>query len=87
MRSSQIHRALDQIPNRFALCMSISRGVRLTHKNGTSMGSTVTSMIAGIESREFLRVVEAPIPALIGSLARVFPRYPSLPTPAAWLAT
>ena len=73
MRSMHVYRALDQISNRFALCMNISRGVRLLHKNGNSMGSTVTSTMAGIESNKVLRVsalplrhlpaVELPLPA------------------------
>lgn len=72
MRSMQIYRALDQIPNRFALCMKISRGVRSNHKIGNSMGSTVTSTLAGIESKALLSGAEAAIPALMEKVAATF---------------
>ena len=34
MRSAQVHRALLQIPNRYALCQTISASARLLHKTG-----------------------------------------------------
>ena len=74
MRSAQVYRALDQIPNRFALCMHISRGVHLTHTTGQSMESSVSTALAEIESRKFLRVPEAPLPMLVvTAVAHVVP--------------
>lgn len=73
MRSTQVYRALDQIPNRFALCMHISRGVHLTHATGQSMESSVSTALAGIESRQFLRVQEVPVPMLVERAAQVLP--------------
>lgn len=48
MRSSQVYRALDSIPNRFALCQTISKGARRLHVNGNSFESTVTVILEGI---------------------------------------
>ena len=73
MRSAQVYRALDQIPNRFSLCMYISRGVHLTHTNGQSLENSVTTAIEGIESGRFLRAPEAPMPVLVEARARVLP--------------
>jgi hypothetical protein len=53
IRSTQVYRALTEIPNRFALCMTISRSVRIIHKDGSPMENTVTSVFTGIEARKF----------------------------------
>lgn len=70
MRSAQVYRALDQIPNRFALCMQVSRGVHLAHTTGQSMESSVSTALAGIDSKDVSRGSNAPIPVLV---ARVLP--------------
>ena len=48
MRSEQIHRVLEQENNRFQICRLVSRGLKLSHKNGTriedSIGVELTRM-------------------------------------------
>jgi hypothetical protein len=62
MRSFQVYRALDRIPNRFALCQTVCRGARHIHVDGTPFGGTVTAMLHGIESGEFHSPVEVRSP-------------------------
>jgi hypothetical protein len=38
--------------------MTVSRSVRILHKNGNPMGNTVTSVFTGIEEKKFCRQVE-----------------------------
>lgn len=58
MRSSQIYRALDSVPNRFTLCQTISQSVRRIHFNGNSFESTVTVVLNGIGDGLFRGEVE-----------------------------
>lgn len=58
IRSTQVYRALTEIPNRYSLCMTISKSVRIIHQNGNRIGGTVTSVFAGIEHRTFRRQIE-----------------------------
>ena len=53
MRSVQVYRALDQVSNRFTLCQTISQSVRLLHKSGDSLESSVTSALIGVGDRMF----------------------------------
>jgi hypothetical protein len=71
IRSTQVYRALNEIPNRFALCMTISRSVRIIHKNGSSMENTVTSVFTGIQEGRFSSQLEAApvVPAWDGTTA------------------
>ena len=48
MRSSQVYRALDQVPNRFMLCQTISQSARRLHTNGSPFEGTVTVILNGI---------------------------------------
>jgi len=48
MRSSQVYRALDQVPNRFMLCQTISQSARRLHVNGSPFEGTVTVILNGI---------------------------------------
>jgi hypothetical protein len=48
MRSSQVYRALDQVPNRFILCQTISQSARRIHVNGNPFEGTVTAVLNGI---------------------------------------
>jgi len=58
MRSAEVYRALNEIPNRFALCMTMSKSVRILHKNGNPMENTVTSVFTGIQEGKFCQQLE-----------------------------
>jgi hypothetical protein len=60
MRSSQIYRALHQIPNRFALCQTISQGARHIHLDGEPFSATVTAMLEGVRNGTFRSERPAP---------------------------
>ena len=45
MRSKQVHRALLQVPNRYALCQTISRSARLLHKTGNPIDGSVNTAL------------------------------------------
>lgn len=81
MRSTQVYRALDQIPNRFALCMSVSKGVHIIHKNGNSLGSSVATAFAGVESRELIGERQQPVAVLVQNVAIALPECPSVLEP------
>lgn len=59
MRSIQVYRALDKVSNRFALCQTISQCVRLMHKSGNSMESSVTSALAGVGEKAYSVAIKA----------------------------
>lgn len=48
MRSSQVYRALDHVPNRFTLCQTIAQSARRIHINGNPFQGTVTSILNAI---------------------------------------
>lgn len=48
MRSSQVYRALDLIPNRYTLCQTVSQSVRRIHINGNPFEGTVSAILNGI---------------------------------------
>jgi len=58
MRSSQVYRALDSVPNRFTLCQTISQSARRIHINGSPFESTVTVVLKGIGDGLFRGEVE-----------------------------
>ena len=45
MRSKQVHRALRQVPNRYALCQTISRSARLLHKTGSPIDGSLNTAL------------------------------------------
>ncbi|HEY9126023.1 MAG TPA: hypothetical protein VIM62_02805 [Acidobacteriaceae bacterium] len=45
MRSNQVHRALLQVPNRYALCQTISRSARLLHKTGNPIDGSLNTAL------------------------------------------
>lgn len=53
MRSSQVYRALDLVPNRYSLCQTISQSARRIHVNGNPFESTVTAILTGIGDGSF----------------------------------
>ncbi|QEE27980.1 DNA-directed RNA polymerase subunit omega [Terriglobus albidus] len=53
MRSLQVYRALDQVPNRFTLCHTVSQSVRRIHVNGNPFDGTLTAVLDGIGSGAF----------------------------------
>ena len=59
MRSSQVYRALDQLPNRFMLCQTISQSARRLHVNGSPFEGTVTLILNGIGDGVFHGQAEA----------------------------
>jgi hypothetical protein len=58
MRSSQVYRALDLVPNRFTLCQTISQSARRIHVNGNPFEGTVTAILEGIGDGVFRGEVE-----------------------------
>lgn len=64
MRASEVHRALDHISNRFALCQVISQSVRLLHKSGEPMEITVTRALNGVECGKFRGDVVTLVPSV-----------------------
>lgn len=73
IRSTQVYRALTEIPNRYTLCMTISKSVRIIHQNGNRIGGSVTNVFAGIEHRTFGRQTEKRLSsATIGGFNRAF---------------
>ena len=59
MRSSQVYRALDYVPNRFTLCQTISQSARRIHVNGNPFQGTVTLILNGLGDGLFQGQVEA----------------------------
>ena len=59
MRSSQVYRALDLVPNRFTLCQTISQSARRIHVNGNPFEGTVTAILREIGDGSFRGRVEA----------------------------
>ena len=45
MRSAQIHKAITQGNSRFEICQLVSKGVRITHKNGTRMEDSIGNVL------------------------------------------
>lgn len=45
MRSKQVHQALLQVPNRYALCQTISRSARLLHKTGNPIDGSLNTAL------------------------------------------
>jgi hypothetical protein len=62
VRSSQVYRALDHVPNRFTLCQTISQSARRIHINGNPLQGTVTQILNGIGDGLFQGQVEARLP-------------------------
>lgn len=48
MRSLQVYRALDSVPNRFTLCQTISQRARRIHVNGNPFENTVSVILKGM---------------------------------------
>lgn len=48
MRSFDVYRALDSVPNRYTLCQTISQSARRLHVKGNSFETTVTVILKGI---------------------------------------
>ena len=61
MRSTQVHRALLQIPNRYALCQTISHSARLLHKSGDPIDGSL-NMALDVLSKGNEPAIE-PVPA------------------------
>jgi len=60
MRSQQVHTAITQIPNRFALCGTLSRATRKLHVSQSRTEDTMNSVLEGIgEGRYKSSLVEA----------------------------
>ena len=59
MRSSEVYRALDRVPNRFTLCQTISQSARRIHVNGRPFAGTVTVILKGIGDGLFRSQTEA----------------------------
>ena len=59
MRSSEVYRALDRVPNRFTLCQTISQSARRVHVNGRPLEGTVTVILKGIGDGLFRGQTEA----------------------------
>ncbi len=59
MRSSQVYRALDFVPNRFTLCQTISQSARLIHINGSPFEGTVSTVLNGIGDGSFYARVKS----------------------------
>jgi hypothetical protein len=57
VRSEQVHTAVSQGNSRFQICQLVSKGVRITHKNGTRMADSIGNVL------DHLAVTEAiPLP-------------------------
>jgi hypothetical protein len=61
MRSNQVHRALLQVPNRYALCQTISRSARLLHKTGSPIDGSLNAALDVLNKGS--KAVTAPVPA------------------------
>ena len=48
MRSERVHTAIEQIPNRFNLCGTLSRATRKLHVNQQRTEDTMNSVLEGI---------------------------------------
>lgn len=59
MRSSQVYRALNHVPNRFTLCQTISQSARRIHMNGSPLQGTVTLILERIGDKLFHGQVKA----------------------------
>lgn len=53
MRSQQVHTAIIQIPNRFNLCGTLSRGTRELHANQQRTEDTMNMVLQGIGDGRF----------------------------------
>jgi hypothetical protein len=45
MRSEQVHTAVSRGNTRFQICQLVSKGVRITHKNGTRMADSIGTVL------------------------------------------
>lgn len=59
MRSIQVYRALDQVPNRFTLCQTVCQSARRIHVNGNPFDGTLTAVLDGIGAGTFRGRVKA----------------------------
>ena len=55
MRSVDVHRAVNQQPNRFALCHMVAQSTRLLHLEGGPIGQTITQALDGVYRGTILR--------------------------------
>ncbi|HTJ29280.1 MAG TPA: hypothetical protein VL346_02185 [Acidobacteriaceae bacterium] len=60
MRSKQVHRALLQIPNRYALCQTISRSARMLHKAGSPIDGTLNTALEILNQDSKQAIAPAP---------------------------
>jgi hypothetical protein len=67
MRSAQVHRALIQIPNRYALCQTISASARLLHKTGDPIDGSLNMALEVLSKGNNPAIDPAPIPHKSGS--------------------
>lgn len=70
MRSAQVYRALDQIPNRFTLCQTISQSARRIHVNGNPFDSTLKTVVDGIGDGLFRLQVKTCSPGESNAVSR-----------------
>lgn len=72
MRSNQVHRALLQVPNRYALCQTISRSARLLHKTGNPIDTSLNTALEVLSQSQPVSdtAPAAPIRKDAGSLYR-----------------
>ena len=51
MRSADVHRALRQESNRFALCQMLAKSTRLLHRQGGPIEQTITLALDGVHQK------------------------------------
>lgn len=68
MRSTQVHRALLQIPNRYALCQTISASARLLHKTGEPIDGSLNTALDVLSRGS--QQASAPVPAPIAPIRK-----------------
>jgi hypothetical protein len=59
MRSAEVYRALDQIPNRFTLCQTVSQSARRIHIKGSPFEGTVSAILTSVGNGEFYGKVDS----------------------------
>ncbi|WP_263411247.1 hypothetical protein [Terriglobus tenax] len=69
MRSEQVYRALNQIPNRFRLCQATARATKHMHIPATRTEDTMNTVLGDISEGKYGKVIEtkkivAPLPTV-----------------------
>lgn len=58
MRSDLVYSAAVKLPNRYTLCLTVSRAARKLHIPSTATEATINKVLSGIASGEFGRAGE-----------------------------